>query len=249
MENLSESQIAIRGQQSVSPLRQIASACQNNWWKIGFLVTVALFLATAGVLGFYVFKAREGKMAPQPTQAPTSIPTLVPTPTPDPTANWETYRNQEYGFEVRYPLEFQFVSEGPNSAQQVLNKGEQISGTMQPSYDTIVFSDDTNEVVRIEIFNKYEGDFQEENYKEGYLYLFGPCDLRWGFEAKFLNFNFVNNIKMLTVKGKNGEGNSQNCYYLENLAGNLIVISNKEYKSEIFNLMLSTFKFLEEKRE
>jgi hypothetical protein len=56
---------------------------------------------------------------------------------------------------------------------------------------------------------------------------------------------------MLTVKGKakvsNGEylkeAISQNCNYLKNKEGYLIVISNKEYKTEVFDQILSTFRF------
>ncbi|MDP3990887.1 MAG: hypothetical protein Q8P63_01155 [Candidatus Nealsonbacteria bacterium] len=167
------------------------------------------------------------------------------TKTSNETADWQTYKNDEYGFEIKYPSEFTFSSEGPNSVQYTIDRGEQISGTVQPSYDTIIFFDGNNEVDRVEIFHKYAKDILEENYQDKeYLYLFGPCDIRWGFQPEVFNLNSINNVDILIVKGKNQEDVSQTCGYLKNSDGNLIVISNKEYKSEIFNQMFSTFKFL-----
>jgi hypothetical protein len=160
------------------------------------------------------------------------------------TVNWKTYRNEEYGFEIKYPPEIAFFSRGPNYVQQALDRGETISGTVMPSYDTVIFSDSYNEIAKIEIFHIYEKEISKENYWAD-LHYYGPCDIRWEFKPEFFDFNLVNGIPILKVKGKDYLNVSRSCYYLKNLSGNLIVLSNyEEYKLDIFNQMLSTFKFL-----
>jgi len=59
MVNSIKEQTGTREQKPVSPLEQSQMVSQRDWWKIGFLITLALFLTTAGVLGFYVLKVWE----------------------------------------------------------------------------------------------------------------------------------------------------------------------------------------------
>lgn len=46
----------------------------------------------------------------EPTAEPTEIPT--PTPTPDPTANWNSYTNVDYGYTIKYPLNWTAINLG-----------------------------------------------------------------------------------------------------------------------------------------
>lgn len=86
--------------------------CNQNLLKIlnkgisppvGIFIIVLCFLLAGGILAGQYWMLRQENLTPL---APVS------TPTPDETANWKTYRNEEYGFEVRYPQEW-FVKENP----------------------------------------------------------------------------------------------------------------------------------------
>src|SRR5258708_3525193 len=63
------------------------------------IIIIIVALADAGIAGYFAFKK------PTPVVAPISLP--VPTPA-NPTSsvdtsNWKTYRNEKYGFELKYP--------------------------------------------------------------------------------------------------------------------------------------------------
>ncbi|MBI2063394.1 MAG: hypothetical protein HYT65_00160 [Candidatus Yanofskybacteria bacterium] len=60
---------------------------------IVFGVAVAGYFVSAKFLGIWLFEAA----------APVSVPTFTPRPLADELAGWQTYRNEEYGFEFQYP--------------------------------------------------------------------------------------------------------------------------------------------------
>lgn len=79
-----------------------------------FFTYIAVFLL--GVFSFWIYQeitAEETKVSPPPTVTPTPI--LSPTPTTEATttipADWKTYKNKEYGFEINYPTEAIFDKE------------------------------------------------------------------------------------------------------------------------------------------
>lgn len=87
----------------------------------------------------------------------------------------------------------------------------------------------------IEIFYPKEEDLSEESYLDDYFYLFGPCDVRWGFKPTVTRMMEVTNIKILEVRGNTSTASKalsfQGCYYFKNYNKNLIVLSSVDFNN------------------
>ncbi|MBU0466463.1 MAG: hypothetical protein KKF39_02175, partial [Nanoarchaeota archaeon] len=69
----------------------------NTNWKYILIVLALSVLVGGGILGYQEYTARQ--------ETPT------PTSPIEETANWKVYRNEEYGFEVKYPEDW-FIADG-----------------------------------------------------------------------------------------------------------------------------------------
>jgi len=207
---------------------------QNNWWKIGFLVTTALFLATAGVFGFFVFKTR-GKTQPlQPTQVPILTPTFTPTPTPTPTpivfptlvptpdstANWKTYTNTKYGYSIKYPPEFNYKISGKGEAMVVFDPSQEVlKSPAAEDKALVIITADTSKPV---IDKTYYGE-PTQIAEETKVTIDGEIGQQVVFSKPIAWIQTV-------------VSHGQRSFYFN--------LQNMQYHSE-YNQILSTFKFLE----
>lgn len=68
-------------------------------------VVIGVLIASGLFANAYLLIKEKEEPKPVPTAIPTlsPTPTPTPTPTPDPTADWKTYRNEEYGYKIKYP--------------------------------------------------------------------------------------------------------------------------------------------------
>lgn len=202
------------------------------------LVLLLIFLLF--LFGFGGFLLGKYLSVPQNIPAmPTlgSKPTVIPTTASDETANWKTYTNQDYGLEFKYPSNYTFNSLGPNTSQQQLNSGQQISGTVAPSYDTIEFKGADPQ---------FELDIYHTGFDLNNLPFDGSCGSQ--FADKTLTEQILNKPfkHKLVVQQADNNTNIDLCFL--NQKTNLITLkaSTENKSNEIKNFLyqiLSTFKF------
>ena len=90
------------------------------------IILVVIILIFAGAVAYYASIKNPVALAPSPAQTPitSAMPTptaIVTSPTPalsSETANWKTYRNEQYGFEMKYPTSLQKVNTNNSSYDQ-----------------------------------------------------------------------------------------------------------------------------------
>lgn len=91
---------------------------EKPWLKPLLFSILGIILAFGLVFaGYKIAQLKQVQLqpGPQPTPTPESVstptPTIVVTPTPDPTADWKTYTNSKYGYQFKHPLGWIFKAE------------------------------------------------------------------------------------------------------------------------------------------
>jgi len=99
---------------------------EKKWIKPLILSVLGVLVATSLVFGGYKL-TQIRQVQPQPTPTPVA----VPTPTPEPTADWKIYTNTKYEYSIKYPKEWQVfeVKEGPEAGIRTdFAESESLSG-------------------------------------------------------------------------------------------------------------------------
>lgn len=110
----------------------------TNTKSVIIVVSVISILAlTAG--GFFVyqkFKSTQISQSPTPVSQVSASPTLKPlrlSPTPDPTADWKTYINSKYEYQLKYPLDWEVAVDSKSENKELTiesPKGELVHTTI-----------------------------------------------------------------------------------------------------------------------
>lgn len=216
------------------------------------LIIVAIVILV-GVVGYFALTEKKTEApidvvpTPQLTVATTSQQqaTTIDEAVVDETTNWKTYRNEEYGFEVKYPEKLKLIKK---ENQIILNhfipyenggECDMIGGN--ETYKTL---DDFN--VSLELISQnITLKFIDGKYKIGIL------DGSWVYEGtegcgNIAYYFSVGNNKTLVVKKAAIQALSgiSTLWNREEILKVSSVISPEESK-KIFNQILSTFKFIE----
>ena len=210
------------------------------------IIIVVAVLATGGILVWQ--KGWIGKtptLTSMKTTQPTITPTVITTPKPtaqtqtpqDETANWKTYTNKDYKYEVKYPLDWKMREEMSTEAMSTIWWDSPQTAPITPE----------KRFIQVGAMNYLEGySFSQmlpalspgakgcENVKMGSIEF---CKI----EEKFATVQSIvyavsQNNKIYFLKLYIGGGRQKGGYYLPE--------SEIQNELNIFNQMLPTFKFL-----
>jgi len=189
---------------------------------IGAGVFFGVLALGGSILGAYLIGQRS--IYPEPVEGPTPTPEVA-TPTPDPTADWETYTNTKVGFSFKYPLALT-ISE----CKEGLHLFESISGLK------------ASEFCETPPLGKISLEYSVAPFTSGY-----SQSIEFEVKEEEIILGNTKAIKQTVKKIKEAPGPdyavfvtfSKDNYYF------LVSLRDKQYE-DTFNLILSTFKFLEE---
>src|SRR3989344_6063653 len=185
-------------------------------WAMAGVAILAVGIAIGLLMGKYIY-------TPKPTPSP--IVSASPTPTSDPTANWKTYRNETAGYSLKYPADMLVFCNYPNT------KGLRL---WQAPFDCPNGNDIFYEIAVIE---NLPGEYKE--YKK-------PSSARQinidGMKATEKTYVYENTDCPLQSLGQSTEILIDNNGYTIQIQ----LLVNSLDKKNLFDQILSTFKFLEQ---
>ena len=221
----------------------------NSIWKSKLLLISGrvLLIVLVGLGGFFLGKILSQPKTPPPSTisqlSPTSTssptpPTQIPTPTPttDPIANWKAYTNTKYGYSIKYPADW---------TEQLKCEGGAITDDyicfMSPDFEESSAGIITGSTVKGGAVLIYEQGGMVGFPPDGFCAPGGPVYIS---ECREIT---VGNLQAIQRK----VGNTQTHVGILKTGKFILFIRaiyNNSSEDEIvrtFNLMLSTFKFLE----
>lgn len=209
----------------MEPIPQPLSPAPALNSKLPLILTGLVLILVSGTGGFFLGKQFYSKPALQPTPSLT----LKTTPTPDPTTNWEVYTDSKLGYSIKYPKNTFTVKATPGTGIGI-NKGPLNGITID--FQILSRGPEVDPEVALKRETPTCGDAAKA---------LSPT------ACNPITENFhVNNAVGIRVTSHSGLD-----YYLTDLNKSvpvvriIIGINKNDPDFEIFNLILSTFKFLD----
>lgn len=216
------------------PIPQPTPQNKSKTPKTIIYLPIVLFLLIAG---FFGYKTSQGNLIKQVQPTPLTLPTVKPqiTPLPSPLpeseipADWKTYKNEEYGFEFKYPSKWLYL-ETPTNIYQTTEEQIWLGKSVNPPSGTDAKTDISIIINKADPSSnweeKYFNDYKSERYQLG--------DIQ-AKKISGINKESLNNELIVIASTGN--------FYLQ-------ILSNQSEESlKYFDQILATFKFLEQTQE
>lgn len=225
---------------------------QKGAIEISAIAAIVIIAAITAAVSIYVTsKYYEGLVIAKPpvVATPKTTPKITPTPATNETADWQTYTNKEYEFEVKYPINYSILKPGTGDSKESVRLDSDVSfkNTKIEYLYEIDFADtqktNNQDSLIITIYNN-GNNYTLENWLEKYSETL-PTNASLGVEEE---------IRIDGIKGfKGGFGccmTSRHSVFLKK-DDKIYEISSgfKNFETglytneEMFNQILSTFRF------
>ena len=222
--------------------------------SIGGLITIILLAAGVAVMTVYMTKRTVQVI--EETQVETHR-GLAPAPKID-TSNWKTYRNEEYGFELKYPTDWEISERGDNYAFAKIFYIKKIMRDPRYIFPPDILINPTEESEPDLCYSSFakvrKGEFDFAGRKTTAWVFFTEEGDVWRLIIKNIpdlpeNWNkdaaIHVNYPVYSEKVKDCEYGDQFVYCPIGLESIKVACAVDKKESEVFNQILSTFKFIE----
>ncbi len=216
---------------------------------MGILI-IFVVAVTVGVSAWYLGKNQVPETSPKPSPSATPSSTSLK---PDETADWKTYKNQKHSFTFNYPdfLDFNPFTKGP-----LYPLGPEDGGILvnrvnfspeEGLYPSIIFSP-------LIIDTEEEGleDYSDEDIILKKASLFNDCYEDIPMEPVIETRTDFTKIEVYYFVAKGCQGTSErhlnsnkDIFFLRDDINKTIHFANSEIDEELFDKIISTFKFIE----
>jgi len=200
---------------------------------IGLGVFVGVLILTGAVFGVYKYAQNQIPLE-EPTPMP--LPAEVSTEEGAPTTGWETYTNTNYGYSIKYPPELEIKEIGKVDEKIVDLTNFILSGQQNATASIVVLSTSYQSVISSLESEWWGGTLQSPNKVEDIIVV--------GIDAKRITGTQVPTgydlFETIFPKG------SQTYRISFKIGPEMMELG---YDEDTFNLILSTFKFLEENEQ